>query len=141
MLWLKLMLVILISEIGERAMCSGSGPVPSVKESEKTPYSLPQESLINDTSDGCNRQLLPYLDENGMGVLTVNCTKYCTGDKQATDVNGNPCITVLQATSKTGTRCTNSRKRMSSPSGYSPHQGRGKARMVEWVACLSTRQA
>uniref|UniRef100_A0A6B0ULJ5 Putative evasin n=1 Tax=Ixodes ricinus TaxID=34613 RepID=A0A6B0ULJ5_IXORI len=115
MLWLKLMLVILISEIGERAMCSGSGPVPSVKESEKTPYSLPQESLINDTSDGCNRQLLPYLDENGM--------------------------TVLQATSKTGTRCTNSRKRMSSPSGYSPHQGRGKARMVEWVACLSTRQA
>uniref|UniRef100_A0A6B0USY2 Putative evasin n=1 Tax=Ixodes ricinus TaxID=34613 RepID=A0A6B0USY2_IXORI len=102
MLWLKLMLVILISEIGERAMCSGSGPVPSVKESEKTPYSLPQESLINDTSDGCNRQLLPYLDENGMGVLTVNCTKYCTGDKQATDVNGNPCIFKVKQAAKPG---------------------------------------
>uniref|UniRef100_A0A0K8RLH5 Putative secreted salivary gland peptide n=1 Tax=Ixodes ricinus TaxID=34613 RepID=A0A0K8RLH5_IXORI len=88
MLLLKLALVVLISEIGERALCAAS----SAEENKIVPKTLPQELLINETSDGCFYQLLSYIDEHGMGFLTVNCTKVCTGKIQKTDVDGNPCV-------------------------------------------------
>uniref|UniRef100_A0A090XB41 Putative secreted protein n=1 Tax=Ixodes ricinus TaxID=34613 RepID=A0A090XB41_IXORI len=99
MLLLKLTLVVLISVIGERALCTDSGPAPSAKEIETAPETLPQELLIHQRdSDGCEYDLLPYFDESdGMdntdaGFLTVNCTKSCPGEIKKTDVNGNPCV-------------------------------------------------
>uniref|UniRef100_A0A0K8R3E8 Evasin n=1 Tax=Ixodes ricinus TaxID=34613 RepID=A0A0K8R3E8_IXORI len=101
MLLLKLTLVVLISEIGERTMCSDSGRATSAKENEEGLKTLPQQSLINETSDGCTRQVLPYFEEEtGGGVLTVNCTKVCPEGKKETDVNGNPCVATVEALSK-----------------------------------------
>ncbi|XP_040076642.1 uncharacterized protein LOC120848693 [Ixodes scapularis] len=88
MVLLKVILVVLISEIGSFA-----------KEDENSPVTLPPQSLINDTdSKGCNRQLLPYFDGDGEtgfmggGFLTVNCTKSCPEGIKETDVNGNECL-------------------------------------------------
>uniref|UniRef100_A0A6B0UQ89 Putative evasin n=1 Tax=Ixodes ricinus TaxID=34613 RepID=A0A6B0UQ89_IXORI len=66
MLWLKLILFILLSEISERTMCSAS----SAKENENAPRTLPQDSLINDKDpNGCLRQLLPFFEDVEMATL------------------------------------------------------------------------
>uniref|UniRef100_A0A090XE77 Putative secreted salivary gland peptide n=1 Tax=Ixodes ricinus TaxID=34613 RepID=A0A090XE77_IXORI len=87
MLLLKLTLVILILEIGERTMCSG--PCPTAAES--SPLDLPPGSLL-DTPDNkkCNYKVLADLD--AMEVLIVNCTKTCTNGKHRTVTNGQTCI-------------------------------------------------
>uniref|UniRef100_A0A6B0UWJ8 Putative evasin n=1 Tax=Ixodes ricinus TaxID=34613 RepID=A0A6B0UWJ8_IXORI len=94
MLWLKLILFILLSEISERTMCSAS----SAKENENAPRTLPQDSLINDKDpNGCLRQLLPFFEdvEMGNGFLDVNCTKPCKGGKTEDVVTGNLCVATL----------------------------------------------
>uniref|UniRef100_A0A090X9G8 Putative secreted protein n=1 Tax=Ixodes ricinus TaxID=34613 RepID=A0A090X9G8_IXORI len=95
MLLLKLTLVVLISVIGERALCTDSNPAPLAKENEKAPDTLPQVSLINNTDpNGCRYQVLPWFSDDGMdgGFLTVQCTKSCPKEIQETDADGNPCI-------------------------------------------------
>uniref|UniRef100_A0A090XD03 Putative secreted protein n=1 Tax=Ixodes ricinus TaxID=34613 RepID=A0A090XD03_IXORI len=103
MLWLKLTLVILISEIGERTMCSESGPAPSTKENKNAPETLPQASLLNNMDrNGCNHQLLPYIKGGQVGFLTVNCTKSCPGEIKENDANGNPCVFKVKPAAKPG---------------------------------------
>ncbi|XP_040076647.1 uncharacterized protein LOC120848698 [Ixodes scapularis] len=93
MLLLKLTLVILISAIGERTMCSDSGPALQAKEKEKELESLLQGSLITESSDGCTYQLLPYFEnEMDNGFLYVNCTKSCPEGQHETAVTGNECV-------------------------------------------------
>ncbi|XP_040062674.2 uncharacterized protein LOC120837411 [Ixodes scapularis] len=94
MLCLELMLVILISEIGERTMCSDS----SAKENKNGLETLPQELLMTQKdSIGCNYTLLPYFVDATMdnGFLYVNCTKTCPERKHETVVNGNECVVSL----------------------------------------------
>uniref|UniRef100_A0A6B0V4I5 Putative transmembrane receptor wsc1 n=1 Tax=Ixodes ricinus TaxID=34613 RepID=A0A6B0V4I5_IXORI len=97
MLWLKLMLVILISEIGERTMCSDSEPAPSTEEKKNSPVTLPPKSLLNaTTSDGCNYSEIPYFNDEGMGIeggfLAVSCIKVCPAGKKENVVEGYGCV-------------------------------------------------
>uniref|UniRef100_A0A090X9H0 Putative secreted protein n=1 Tax=Ixodes ricinus TaxID=34613 RepID=A0A090X9H0_IXORI len=91
MLLLKLTLVVLISVIGERALCTDS----SAKENENAPETLPEDLLmIEKDSSGCNYTLLPYFVEATMdyGFLYVSCTKSCPEGKHETAVTGTECV-------------------------------------------------
>uniref|UniRef100_A0A0K8RH81 Putative secreted salivary gland peptide n=1 Tax=Ixodes ricinus TaxID=34613 RepID=A0A0K8RH81_IXORI len=95
MLWLKLTLVILILEIGERAMCSDSCSM----DAKSSPKALPQSSLLNTTDDkGCKYQVLADWDTGDF--LIVNCTKTCPKGERSTVTNGQTCI--LKVTGSTG---------------------------------------
>uniref|UniRef100_A0A6B0TTR5 Putative evasin n=1 Tax=Ixodes ricinus TaxID=34613 RepID=A0A6B0TTR5_IXORI len=60
MLLLKLTLVILILEIGERTMCSAPGSCAT--DGDSSPVNLPPSSLINSTDDKkCTYKLLADL--------------------------------------------------------------------------------
>uniref|UniRef100_A0A0K8RA72 Evasin n=1 Tax=Ixodes ricinus TaxID=34613 RepID=A0A0K8RA72_IXORI len=69
-------------------MCSA----PSAEENKIAPKTFPQQLLINESSDGCPYQVLPYIDGHDMGFLTINCRMSCPAGIQKTDVNGNPCV-------------------------------------------------
>uniref|UniRef100_A0A090X9I0 Putative secreted protein n=1 Tax=Ixodes ricinus TaxID=34613 RepID=A0A090X9I0_IXORI len=97
MLLLKLTLVVLISEISERALCADSGPAPSAKENENAPVTLPPKSLLDaPTSNGCYHLELPYFDDEEAdipgGFLAVNCTKSCPDGIQENVVEGYHCV-------------------------------------------------
>uniref|UniRef100_A0A0K8RH52 Evasin n=1 Tax=Ixodes ricinus TaxID=34613 RepID=A0A0K8RH52_IXORI len=103
MLLLKLTLVILLSEIAERTMCSDSGPASSANEGENVPKTWPPGSLLDGpSSDGCNYKALPYFEgdeETGIadsGVLALNCTKSCPDEKREKVTDGNPCVVTVQ---------------------------------------------
>uniref|UniRef100_A0A0K8R9I3 Evasin n=1 Tax=Ixodes ricinus TaxID=34613 RepID=A0A0K8R9I3_IXORI len=107
MLLLKLTLVVLISEIGERALCAASGPAPSANEDKDAPVTLPPESLLDgDTSGGCGYKVLPYFDGEeetgftGGGFLALNCTKSCRDERVETVTDGNECIANVDSVSK-----------------------------------------
>uniref|UniRef100_A0A090X9H2 Putative secreted protein n=1 Tax=Ixodes ricinus TaxID=34613 RepID=A0A090X9H2_IXORI len=87
MLSLKLTLVVLILEIGERVLCAGS----CATDAESSPVNLPPSSLINTTDDKkCRYQVLA--DLVNMGFLTVDCTKVCPTGEGSPVTNGESCI-------------------------------------------------
>uniref|UniRef100_A0A0K8R9N5 Putative secreted salivary gland peptide n=1 Tax=Ixodes ricinus TaxID=34613 RepID=A0A0K8R9N5_IXORI len=96
---LKLTLVILLSEIAERTMCSDSDPSSSAKEN--APVTWPQKSLLNaSSSSGCTHQEIPYFDDamgSQGGFLAVNCTKSCPEGKQENVVQGYQCVAKLES--------------------------------------------
>uniref|UniRef100_A0A090XD02 Evasin n=1 Tax=Ixodes ricinus TaxID=34613 RepID=A0A090XD02_IXORI len=90
MVLLKLTLVILILEIGERTMCSD----PCKMEAESSPFKLPQSSLLDaPDEEGCKYQLLFVEAE---GPLVVNCTKDCPNGEKKTVTEGEACIVTVK---------------------------------------------
>uniref|UniRef100_A0A0K8R9S9 Evasin n=1 Tax=Ixodes ricinus TaxID=34613 RepID=A0A0K8R9S9_IXORI len=90
MLSLKLTLVVLILEIGERALCAD--PCPMAAGSSEV--GLDPSSLL-DTPDNekCNYKVLA--DLNHMDFLIVNCTKDCQDGKRSTVTDGQSCIVMV----------------------------------------------
>uniref|UniRef100_A0A0K8R3G9 Evasin n=1 Tax=Ixodes ricinus TaxID=34613 RepID=A0A0K8R3G9_IXORI len=98
MMLLKLTLVIIISEIGERTMCSA----PSTKENESAPVTFPPKSLLNaTTSNGCKHSEVPYFEDEGPGFpggfLAVSCTKDCPSGKEENVAEGYRCVATVNS--------------------------------------------
>uniref|UniRef100_A0A6B0UXA1 Evasin n=1 Tax=Ixodes ricinus TaxID=34613 RepID=A0A6B0UXA1_IXORI len=91
MLLLKLTLVVLISKIGERALCAGS----CGKGTEGAPATLPQSSLLP-APDGENCEYKVLFDGTTLGFLVVNCTKDCPNGEKKTVTEGEACIVTVK---------------------------------------------
>uniref|UniRef100_A0A6B0V003 Putative evasin n=1 Tax=Ixodes ricinus TaxID=34613 RepID=A0A6B0V003_IXORI len=126
MLLLKLTLVVLISKIGERALCAGS----CGKGTEGAPATLPQSSLLPaPDGENCEYKVLfdgttlrhggswatepwagvrsaaaAHVDAGGVnddgderrGFLVVNCTKDCPNGEKKTVTEGEACIVTVK---------------------------------------------
>uniref|UniRef100_A0A0K8R3D9 Putative transcription factor n=1 Tax=Ixodes ricinus TaxID=34613 RepID=A0A0K8R3D9_IXORI len=100
MLLLKLTLVILILEIGERTMCSKSGSTSSAQENEDVSNPLPPGTYINVPDEkGCSyKQILDYSEGEALmgNYLVLTCTKSCPPGQKRNVVDGNKCTATLK---------------------------------------------